>query len=226
MTTSLRHPRDEDLSLVFEIVVADDRNELGKPDIDESDVTEWWAMPHHDKATDAWILERDGVPAGYAHTHDRNQVGRFDTDVWVVDETDEQGYDELLTTAMARARELAAQAGQPKCEAVTWSVMGRELRARWLTDRGFSKVRRFYRMEVHLTEADPPALDASVTITPVGDDEEARRTYQGLMSTAFIGHWGHVPLDYDTWLSRVTASPHLDWDLVWLARVDGLPRPA
>lgn len=220
---TLRPPRDEDLRLVYEIVVADDRNELGKPDIDESDVTEWWAMPHHDKTRDAWVLERGGVAAGYAFTHDRNQVGHFDANVWVVDEADEEGFDALLTAALERARQIAQDQGREKCEVVIWSVMGREVRAGWLTACGFTKVRRFYRMAVHVTEANPPALARGVTITPLGQDEEAWRSYQALMSEAFVGHWGYVPIDYDTWLGRVTASPNLDWDLVWLARVDGVP---
>lgn len=223
MTTTVRAPRDEDLTLVYEIVAADDRNELGKPDIDESDVTEWWSQPHHDKSRDAWVLERDGVPVGYAHTTDRNREGKFATDVWVIDEHDEQGYDELLVTAMARAGQIAEEQSLAKREVITWSVMGRERRSQWLTARGFTQVRRFYRMEVHLTEAPQPVLDAGVTITPLGTDVEARRTFQQLMSDAFVGHWGYVAVDYDTWLARASASPHLDWDTIWIARVDGVP---
>ena len=223
MTTTLRPPRDEDLHLVFEIVAADDRNELGKPDVDESDVTEWWSTPNLDRSRDTWILERDGAPAGYAQTHDRNKVGKFDTEVWIVDETDEEGYDELLAAAMARASQIAEAYAPEKRELVTWSVMGRERRVQWLTERGFTKVRRFYRMEIDVTDASPPPLDPGVTLTRLGDDQQLRRVYHEVMQTAFIGHWGHVPVDYDTWVARVTASPHLDWDLLCLARVDGVP---
>jgi mycothiol synthase len=62
-----------------------------------------------------------------------------------------------------------------------------------------------------------------VTLTRLGDDEQARRTYHHVMQTAFVGHWGHVPVDYETWLARVSASPHLNWDTMWLARVDAEP---
>lgn len=223
MTTTLRPPRDEDLTLVFEIVAADDRNELGKPDVDESDVTEWWSMPFHDQSSDAWILERDGSPVGYAHTHDRNQIGRFETDAWIIDATDEAGYDELLAAATARALEIAEENELGKRELVTYSVMGRERRAQWLVARGFKQVRRFYRMAVHLTEADAPTLDPGVTLTPLGADEQSRRVYHQVMQTAFAGHWGHVPIDYDTWMGRVAASAQLDWDTIWLARVEGVP---
>jgi ribosomal protein S18 acetylase RimI-like enzyme len=228
-TLTLRAPRDEDLSTVYEIIVTDDRNELGKPDIDESDVAEWWAMPHLDKSRDAWILERDGRPVGYAQTHDRNNVGRFDTDVWVTDETDEDGYDALLGAALTRAREILgeraeSEPGTDKREACTWSVMGRERRASWLAARGFTKVRRFYRMAITVTDEQPPELPAWLSLTPLGaSDESARRAYQQMMSAAFVGHWGYVPIDYDTWLARVSASPNLDWDTAWLARVDGEP---
>ncbi|MDX6224756.1 MAG: mycothiol synthase [Frankiales bacterium] len=228
-TLTLRAPRGEDLHTVYEVIVADDRNELGKPDIDESDVSEWWAMPHFDKSRDAWILEREGTAVGYGQTHDRNKTGRFDTDVWISDEEDEDGYGALLDAALQRARELLAEtsadnSGELKRQACTWSVMGRERRAAWLEARGFSKVRRFYRMSITVIDADPPELPGWLTLTPLGSsDEDARRGYQAMMSTAFIGHWGHVPIDYDTWLARVTASPNLDWDTVWLARVDGEP---
>jgi ribosomal protein S18 acetylase RimI-like enzyme len=223
MTGQLRAPRNEDLQTVLDVVIADDMHEIGRPDVEESDVAEWWAMPHLDKDKDAWLLERDGTAAGYAQTHDRNQVGKFETDVWVVDEKDEEGYGQLLSAAMTRAKEVADQGLLDKCDLVTWSVVGRELREAWLADRGFAKVRRFYRMEVHLEQAEPPALDSGVTITPVGQDEDARRTFQDVLSKSFVGHWGYQPIDYDTWLGRVTASPQLDWDLLWLARVDGQP---
>jgi ribosomal protein S18 acetylase RimI-like enzyme len=224
-TLTLRHPRDEDLTTVYEVIAADDRNELGRPDLDESDVAEWWSMPHHDKSRDAFVLERDGRPVGYAQTRDRNQTGKFDTDVWVTDETDEDGYDVLLSSLTRRALEIARETGVEPQEQMCWSVMGREVRAGWLRERGFTQVRRFYRMQIELDDsaAEPPALPDGVTMEPLGDDESARRDYQAMMSAAFVGHWGHVPIDYETWLSRVTASPNLDWDLVWLVRVDGVP---
>ena len=224
-TLTLRPPRDEDLTTVFEVIAADDRNELGEPDLDESDVQEWWSMPHHDKSRDAFVLERDGRAVGYAQTHDRNRTGKFDTDVWVVDETDERGYDALLGALTERALGIAAETGVPAKEQIVWSVMGRERRAGWLRERGFTPVRRFYRMQIDLddTQAEPPALPDGVTMEPLGEDEQTRRDYQAMMSTAFVGHWGYVPIDYDTWLSRVTASPNLDWSTVWLVRVDGVP---
>lgn len=223
MTASLRPPRDEDLHLVYLIAAADDRNELGKPDLDESDVVEWWATPHLDRSRDTWILERDGVAVGYAQTHDRNKVGRFNTEIWITDENDEAGYDELLRAATARASEIAEGYAPEARELVTWSVMGREQRAGWLTERGFTRVRRFYRMHISLGEASEPALEPGVTVTRLGEDEQARRTYHGVMQAAFVGHWGHVPVDYEAWLARVSASPHLDWSTMWLARVDSVP---
>ena len=223
MSTSLRPPRDEDLHLVYEIVAADDCNELGKPDLDESDITEWWSMPHHDRARDAWILERDGTAVGYGFTHDRNREGKFATDVWVVDEADEEGFDTLLAAARARALELAEEQASDKRQLVTWSVVGRAVRAQWLAARGFAKVRRFYRMEIELAEATAPSLAAGVTITAVGTDEADRRTFHQLMQSAFVDHWGYAPVDYDTWLARVSASPNLDWETVWIARLDGVP---
>jgi ribosomal protein S18 acetylase RimI-like enzyme len=223
-TLTLRHPKDEDLTSVFEVIAADDRNELGHPDLDESDVVEWWSMPHHDKSRDAWVLERDGRVAGYAQTHDRNRSGKFDTDVWVADEADEDGYDALLAALTERAVEIARENEVEPKEQVAWSVMGRERRASWLSERGFTQVRRFYRMRIALDDsAAAPALPDGMTMEPLGEDEQARRDYQAMMSTAFIGHWGHQPIDYDTWLSRVTASPKLDWSTVWLVRVGGVP---
>jgi GNAT superfamily N-acetyltransferase len=224
-TLTLRHPRDEDLTTVYEVIATDDRNELGRPDLDESDVAEWWSMPHHDKSRDAFVLEREGRAAGYGQTHDRNQTGKFDTDVWVTDETDEDGYDALLSSLTRRALEIAREAGVEPKEQMCWSVMGREERARWLRERGFSQVRRFYRMQIELdgSAAEAPALPDGVTMEPLGDDESARRDYQTMMSAAFVGHWGYVPTDYETWLARVTASPNLDWGTVWLVRVDGVP---
>lgn len=223
MTGQLRPPGDEDLKTVCDVVIADDLHEIGRPDVDESDVAEWWARPKFDKSRDTWLLERDGRAVGYGQTHDRNQVGRFETDVWIVDESDELAYDQLLSAATDRATQLAGERGLGTCEAVIWAVMGRELRARWLKERGFEQVRRFYRMEIRLKEAEPPALPPGVTISPLGEDLEARRVFQEVISRSFVGHWGYVAIDYDTWLTRVTASPQLDWRTIWLAHVDGVP---
>lgn len=224
-TRTLRNPTPDDAAAVLAVVMADDLHELGRVDVDESDVAGWWGEPQLDPSTDAWLLEADGTAVGYGQTTDGSGIGRFESDAWVVDEGDRDGYGLLMAAIAERARELTAAHGRTQCLLVTWSVMGREQRADWLTGLGFEKVRRFYRMEIDLDDGArvAPEPAAGVTIERVGAHEETQRAYQRLMSASFADHWGHVALDFDTWLGRVSASPNFDWNTIFLVRVDGVP---
>lgn len=224
-TRTLRHPTADDADAVLAVLIADDMHELGRVDVDETDIAGWWALPMHDPTTDAWFLEADGAAVGYGQTMDSAGIGRYESDAWVVDEDDRDGYCQLMAAIAHRARELSAEHGRDKCELETWSVMGREQRAAWLVELGFEKVRRFYRMEIDLDDSAKaaPELPVGVTLERLGTRVDVQRTYHQVMQTAFAEHWGFEPCDYETWIARITASPNLDWDTIWLARVDGEP---
>lgn len=222
---ALRHPTPADAEAVLAVLVADDMHELGRADVDETDIAGWWALEHHDPSKDAWLLEADGIPVGYGQTMDSAGIGKYESDVWVVDEHDHAGWLELMRAIENRARALTVERERDLCELVAWSVMGREQRAGWLTDLGFTRVRRFYRMAVDLDASarDAPQAPPGVTLERVGAHEETQRAFHRLMTEAFRGHWGFVAHDFDSWLARVSASPNLDWDTIWLVRVDGEP---
>ena len=111
-----------------------------------------------------------------------------------------------------RAREPSAERELAKCELVTYSVMGREVRASWLTELGFQHVRRYYRMEILLNTADAslrvdPEFPAGASIERVGVAEAIQREYHAVMSEAFTEHWGHVSTDFETWLAGTPPVP-------------------
>ena len=228
MTTAartIRAPRDEDASAVLDVIIADDLHEIGRPDVDLTDIVDWWGQPHHDKSRDGFLLEGEYGEAtlGYAQIQDRNRVGEHQIELWVRDANDHDAFTRLMDAAEARAVEMADEHGHGKSKLSTWSVVGREPRATWIAGRGYEPVRRFYRMEIALTEAPQVEVPDGVTIEPVGEDESNKRIFHGLMSDSFVDHWGYARTDYETWLGRVAASPNLDWSLVWIVRVDGEP---
>lgn len=224
-TRTLRHPTPGDADAVLAVLIADDLHEVGRVDVDETDIAGWWALPHHDPATDAWLLEADGAAVGYGHVMESGESGRHECDSWVADEHDHSGWLQLMAVVEQRARELSEQRGRERCELIGWSVMGRKARAGWFTDLGFTQVRRFYRMEADLDDSArvAPEPPVGVTLERVGAREDVQRDYHQMMQAAFAEHWGFEPCDFHTWIARVTASPNLDWDTVWLARVDGEP---
>lgn len=207
------------------VLIADDLHEVGRVDVDETDIAGWWALPHHEPTTDAWLLEAADAAVGYGQVIESGESGRHECDAWIVDEHDRAGWLQLMAAIEQRAREVSAQRGRERCELVGWSVMGRENRAAWLADLGFTQVRRFYRMEVDLGDSArrAPEPPAGVTLERVGVREDVQRDYHRMMQAAFAQHWGFEPCDFETWSARVTASPNLDWDTVWLARVSGEP---
>ena len=54
-----------------------------------------------------------------------------------------------------------------------------------------------------------------------GSDDDLLAAYR-VEAGSFVEHYGHVPVDYDTWLEKITARGD-DFAVLWLAEVDGEP---
>ena len=94
---------------------------------------------------------------------------------------------------------------------------GHEPSERLLTDHGYTKARRFSRMQI-LMDAPPPAPIwpegiAMRTLVP-GQDE---RAIWEAMEESFADHWGHSPETFDHWLARHSEPDSLTPDLQFLA---------
>jgi mycothiol synthase len=127
---------------------------------------------------------------------------------------------ELARVLEARARERVPEAPDGVRVTLQGWVKGNTppLRA-WAERLGYRVQRQFLRMRIDMTEP-PPAAEWPAGIAPRtfvhGRDE---RAVFDALEEAFADHWGHLPAEFDEWVTR-TRGPSFDPGL-WVLAVEG-----
>jgi mycothiol synthase len=86
---------------------------------------------------------------------------------------------------------------------------------------GFEHTRTFYRMLIEM-DAPPPApvWPEGITVRALQTTDDELRTAFEVSDEVFSDHWGHLPVEYDTWLHWLNNNPHFDPSL-WFLAMDG-----
>lgn len=193
----------DDLGAAVELFNACEIAEHGEPDYEENDVREEWdgledqqhvtliEAPDGDLAGSLMLDKRSDTlfeAYGYVHpAHSGRGIGRW-----------------ILATSEARARELTPDSAEGPTIVRNFIAGINEQANELLRVRGYTAVRKFWRMEIELTEPpDPVSWPAGFSLRDAvpGHDEPG---IFAVLDESFGEHWGGNHRDYDQWLRSLS----------------------
>jgi mycothiol synthase len=207
---TVRPVTPEDAPAVNALVVATDEAIQGWSDSTENDLTEWWREV--DLEHDSWILENGSSPAAYGVLYPHGETA--DLDCFVHPSRKRLGLGSWL---LSRGEERARECGLPKAHA--WALAPDEDARRLFELRGFSEVRRYYRMLIDMdrspAEAEWPEGFSVATFRL----EDAKAFYDAV-NEAFADEWNWVSQPFERWLELRVHAPDVDLSLWFIVRED------
>jgi mycothiol synthase len=181
--------RQEDATLVAELLAEDERYFGLPPSITEKDVRSWWLRT--DLEHDSWLLEENGIVVG-GGWFDRLDDHAFGGGCVARGEKG-RGLGSWLTEAMeSHARGL----GLSPIRNVT---IAKDTDARALLEgRGYREARRHWVMAIEL-DNDPPAPELPDGLALEAFREKDARAFHDATKEAFADEWGFHPMAFEQW---------------------------
>jgi mycothiol synthase len=219
---TIRPPVAADLQAVFDLVTLADTREFGEPDYSSDEFSGDWA--ELDLANDSRLaLLPDGRVVGWATVHDEGHHVLLHAEAYVHPEFEGIG----VGTTLVRWTEERAAEHVPLAPAgarvkLQNAFNGRNEPALSLfRGLGYIEVRRFWRMQIDLDPAHPPAATPTpdgITLRGVLNEADERLVFAAV-DEAFRDHWGYIPKQFDSWSARKKRHGfHPD---LWLLVLDG-----
>lgn len=200
----------EDAAAVAELMNAFERAHVEEPDeVDAVEIGGWWVVS--DLSRDV-VVVHDPAGALVAYGMLRDEPDILELDAYVQSERKGLGLGSFLLDwaeeeTRARGRTLLRTSGLTADPAAQPLIEG----------RGFTPVRRFYRMLIDLEEPPPEHVwHEGFTVSTFGTGEE--EILHAVTEAAFAHHWGHVPRSLDEWQQTVFGREWWDPSLVYLVR--------
>jgi mycothiol synthase len=204
---TIRRPTEADAPAVADLIAALETHFLGRPEMNAPDLLDEWR--ELDLAQDAWLVEVDGRPAGYAALYTKRHTF---VDAYVHPDAFGRGIGSQLV-------ELSEQEARRRgITLLRNGVMGKDERAHALLEaRGYRIVRRFYRMEIEL-DAPPPPPVWPEGLTPSPYEPREARAFHAALEEAFADHWGHRPESFEDWRRRMLEAPDVNTTVWWAVK--------
>jgi mycothiol synthase len=202
----LRAPEPDDAHAVLELIIARDIADLGRPDYTLEDVRSDWTAPGIDLARDAWLVEENGAPLGYALLDDRGAAL-----ITVPPASEGRGVGTVLREA-AEARALERGAAIVR----QYVPAGNEAARSQLLAAGYWPAYSYFRMRRELADAPAPPADVRVRPFSRGPDDAAVHT---LVEEAMAGVGGNEPRSLESWQAAKVDKEGWDPSL-WLLHED------
>lgn len=215
MSLRVRPPRPDEAEVVAALGNAYGRALGGDPGRSDADIRDDWAGLG-DVRRDAWLVERDGVPAGHACLQDDGH-GRLFALGWVGPDHAGHGVGAALVAATeGRTRELAG-AADPARIVLRNAVLRADLAARELLEsRAYRRTEEHVRMVADLGAA-PPAPDwPDGVVAAEFDPGTDGPAVDACIVEAFSNAWSNQA----RWREQKVADPRFDRRL-WIVARDG-----
>jgi mycothiol synthase len=206
----LRAPEPADAPAVLELIVARDIADLGRPDYTLEDVRADWAAAGIELARDAWLVEEDGTPIGYALLDDRGAAL-----ITVPPASEGRGVGTALREA-AEAR--ALERGEALVR--QYVPASNEAARAQLLAAGYWPAYSYFRMRMDLAGAPAPPADVPVRTFSRGLDDAP---VHALVEEAMAGVPGNEARSLESWQAAKVDKEGWDPSL-WLLHenADGL----
>ncbi|CAN5262976.1 hypothetical protein BH18ACT12_BH18ACT12_24000 [soil metagenome] len=205
---TVRPVTPSDAPSVNALVVAADEAIQGWSDSTETDLIEWWREVA--LACDSWLVDDGSSPAAYGVLYPHGETA--DLDCYV--HPDRKGLG-LGSWLLARGEERARERGLPKAHA--WALAPDEDAQRLFELRGFSEVRRYYRMLIDMDGAPAEAGWPEGFRVDTFKLEDAEAFYAAL-NEAFADEWNWVSQPFERWLELRVHAPDVDLSLWFIVR--------
>ena len=202
----VRAPHPTDAPAVLDLIVARDIADLGRPDYSLEDVKADWAAPGVDPERDAWLVEEEGLPLGYALLDDRGAAL-----ITVPPASEGRGVGTALREA-AEAR--AIERGEALVR--QFVPTSNELARTHLLAAGYWPAYSYFRMRMDLADAEEPPPQVPVRRFERGADDAP---VHALVEEAMAGVPGNEPRSLESWQAAKVEKE--GWDpALWLLHED------
>jgi GNAT superfamily N-acetyltransferase len=197
---NVRAPAERDFDDVLALVQAADVALLGESDWTEQELREEWEEA--DLERNAWLVELDGRPAGYALLIDRGG-GRLNADGYVHPDLRGRGVgSELLRLTEERARELGGGAANGRVVLQNATLTLDPTVPALYERHGYVPARHFFRMVIDLgNDVREPPSPEGVEIAPYDHPHEARAVHETVQE-AFAREWNFRPESFEEFERR------------------------
>ncbi|HEY3764181.1 MAG TPA: GNAT family N-acetyltransferase [Gaiellales bacterium] len=209
----MRSPLPADAAVAAALANAYGRSAGGDTARSEADIRDDW-RGLGDAERDAWIVERDGVPAGYGYLHEDGHERLFALG-WVEPDHAGHGVGAALVEAIERrARELAAVAGAAAITVRTDVLLADLAAGALLAARGYARADQHVRM-VAVLDGPPPVPDWPADVVAGGfDPGRDGAEVDACVVEAFDNGWSSQA----RWRERKVTDPRFDPALWTVAR--------
>jgi mycothiol synthase len=206
-TLVVRPATDGDADPVADLIAAADIAVQGWSDQTPQELRDWWRR--NPPAENSWLITDDRVIAygDYFEHGDRGEI-----DGYVHPERRGEGLGSWL---VERAEDRARAAGKRRLQT---ACLGLDADARRLFEqRGFTEVRRYYRMVIELDRSPPEPTWPEELRVATFREEDARAFYDAV-GESFAEEWNFVHDPFEHWRELRLDAPDFDpslWFLVW-----------
>ena len=208
---TFRRRSSADIDKAGAVFGAEEQAVRGHVTMGADEMRDWWRL--FNLADGSWLVEdEEGRPIAFCGSLERGD----ELNCWIAVRPEHQGRglsSELLSRAERRARAVGART-------LKVGMLAGNERARVLLEgRGFTEVRRFYRMQIDF-DGPPPAPAPVDGITIATFRSQDARTFHATINEGFADDWGFIPQSFDEWKSRRLEAPETDTSL-WFIAWDG-----
>lgn len=221
MTLHVRPPAAADAAAVAALGNAFERAMAGEEadEWTETEVLREW-NDLGDLSRDAWLIERDGVPAGYATLLDPGE-GVIEADGYVHPDHTGHGVGGcIIALTEARAAELADVSAEPRIVLRNAVLSSDAAAGSLLASHGYRLVRTFARMRIDLDGPPPPPRWPEGVVAAAFRRGIEDAAVHDCLEEAFAEEWTHVSETLEAWQERKFSDPRFDPGLWLIARDD------
>lgn len=203
---SVRHPTEEDIPAILDVMYELDKVEVGEASREDADyiLSDWENM---DPKRDAWVVVApDGLLCGYATLTLESETGPCIADGYVHPAHYDHGIGStIVELTEARAVELLPSQTEGVRLVLVNNILAHSEAARNLLEtRGYTLVRVYFRMYITVDKPpSPPVWPTGITVrTCNGSAEDIHRAYD-TVEESFKDHWAHTPRTFKYWQSHM-----------------------
>jgi len=217
----------DDLEAVLALYNTCSMEQIGKAEVEETELRTEWKMPTFNLETDTRvILTPDGKLVGYVNVRDGAPHVRLWAGVRVHPEYKGRSIGTYLGQwAEDRARQSIPKAPEDARVVLRRGAFSTNTAAQTLLcQQGYQIVRHFLNMVIEMDTPPPePVVHEGIAIRPFVREREARALVMATRE-AFRDHWGYVERpfeeEYKEWVTWMDNDPSFDESL-WFVAVDG-----